>query len=289
MGNRKQPFGYKMELGAVVIQPSEAMVVQRIYERYSQGDSYAALVHWLKEQPVPYMPGKLWNKNMVARILEDERYIGTQDYPVIVEKAAAELAAAKRRSKQDGNARKTDVQKLLRQLSGSKVTERMERSVLELLNGLIASPERIQAQPDTHTNAPEIRKLEQELDQLLAQMPVDAETAEQLSFKLAAEQYAALGDSGYETERLKRLLGKEAPMDALDVGLVRNIVSKIEVQGDGAFCLQLKNGQLIAGRREHGSSKRKDSDRHPGKSGSGQSGTGQTAAPGSGILPCIDG
>lgn len=31
MGNRKQPFGYKMSLGEIVIQESEAKLVQEVF------------------------------------------------------------------------------------------------------------------------------------------------------------------------------------------------------------------------------------------------------------------
>ena len=33
MGNRKQPFGYKMSLGEIIIQEAEAKLVQEIFRR----------------------------------------------------------------------------------------------------------------------------------------------------------------------------------------------------------------------------------------------------------------
>ena len=39
MGNRKQPFGYKMALGEIVIQEAEARLVQGIFRRYIAGES----------------------------------------------------------------------------------------------------------------------------------------------------------------------------------------------------------------------------------------------------------
>ena len=39
MGNRKQPFGYKITLGEVVIQAEEASVVQQIFKQYLMGES----------------------------------------------------------------------------------------------------------------------------------------------------------------------------------------------------------------------------------------------------------
>ena len=38
MGNRKQPFGYRMTLGEITIQPEEADLVRFIFQGYGAGD-----------------------------------------------------------------------------------------------------------------------------------------------------------------------------------------------------------------------------------------------------------
>jgi hypothetical protein len=78
MGNRKLPFGYRMDLGQMVLHPDEAPLVRQIFEKYAAGESYKELVAALAEQGVLYDAGRAWNKNMVARILEDVRYLGCQ-------------------------------------------------------------------------------------------------------------------------------------------------------------------------------------------------------------------
>ena len=70
-GNRKQPFGYRMEFGEYTPHPAEAETVRRIYQTYLAGASYQELVEALQERGIAYDEGKLWNKNMVARILEE--------------------------------------------------------------------------------------------------------------------------------------------------------------------------------------------------------------------------
>ena len=82
--NRKIPFGYRMEFGTYIPQPAEAETVRRIYQTYLAGASYKALVEALQERGVVYDECKLWNKNMVARILEDARYVGMDRYPAIL-------------------------------------------------------------------------------------------------------------------------------------------------------------------------------------------------------------
>ena len=53
MGNRKQPFGYRMQFGEIVENPPEAELVQRIFEKYLLGASLQALTDSLLEQDTP--------------------------------------------------------------------------------------------------------------------------------------------------------------------------------------------------------------------------------------------
>ena len=68
MGIRKQPFGYRIEMGEIVVHPQEAGIVRFIYREYIAGATYKSLVNALRNQDIPYDNGKLRNKNMVARI-----------------------------------------------------------------------------------------------------------------------------------------------------------------------------------------------------------------------------
>lgn len=142
MGNRKQPFGYRVVTGEIVLHSQEAKLVEYIFQQYLSGASFNILVAELREQPILYDEGKLWNKNMVTRILEDRRYTGESDYPAIIDQETLSKVLEKRNAKQVPG-RKTDAQKLLRRLSGYTATKRMEQQVLNLLNSLITSPDRI--------------------------------------------------------------------------------------------------------------------------------------------------
>ena len=95
MGNRKQPFGYRMTLGEITILPEEAELVRFIFQGYSTGATLGELTKALCRQEIPYYAGRTWNKNMVSRILEDGRYIGEKGYPA-AENARAEGSAAHR-------------------------------------------------------------------------------------------------------------------------------------------------------------------------------------------------
>lgn len=82
---RKLPFGYKMESGRVVIDSTERSWVLHLFSRYNMGVSIRELTEFMNNTAVSYDPGKPWNKNMVARILADTRYLGESGFPVLIE------------------------------------------------------------------------------------------------------------------------------------------------------------------------------------------------------------
>ena len=153
MGNRKQPFGYKMALGEIIIQEAEARLVQGIFRRYIAGESLNELTEALRQQDIPYDEGRLWNKNMVARILADTRYTGEKGYPKLIDEDQL-IAANEKRSNKPQLPKKTEAQKVLRRLCGTPPSERVEQSVTGLLNGLANYPERIQHQRSPITSSP---------------------------------------------------------------------------------------------------------------------------------------
>lgn len=85
MESRKLPFGYQMRKGQIEAHPTETETLQWIFQRYVSGSSYKEITALLQARGVPYVKGKCWNKNMVARILADRRYIGIDSYPRLVD------------------------------------------------------------------------------------------------------------------------------------------------------------------------------------------------------------
>ncbi len=247
MGNRKQPFGYQIELGQIVLHPKEAKLVRWIFTQYNSGDAYSTLVAMLKEQEVAYDEGKLWNKNMVARILQDTRYTGDSRYPAIITQKELDAALDKRKKK-CVQMDHTQINKLLRQLSGRQYIEGMERRVLHLLNRLVLHPEQIQEEEKVFDPC-QLQIMQDKLDGLLICQPIDEDAAKQLIHEIAAVQYTMLGSSKYESERLRHLFRQREVMKELDTGLLKSTVSEIISSGSGRICLKLKNGQTI-GRSE---------------------------------------
>ena len=241
MKNRRLPFGYRMEMGELTLHTQEAEVVRWIFEQYCEGIPYNSLVDKLEAQPVPYDEGKSWNKNMIARILENTKYTGADSYPRLVDIKLFEAAAEKRQTKQRLPER-TPAQKALKRVCSKPPTPEIEQQVTHLLSRLAEQPELI-TQPartftPTHTNT------QAKLDDVLNTQPFDEDAARSLICKLAQEQYEAIGNEEYETERLRRLFTAFECTAELNAELLQSTVSAVLVTQQ-AVRLQLKNGQII--------------------------------------------
>lgn len=140
MGKRKQPFGYKMKLGEIVPQPQEAETVRSIYLQYLAGVSFKQLAEQLQTEDVPYDEDKSWNKNMVARILEDDRYIGEKEFPALIPTEQFH-AAQERRKEMRPEYKQTPAQKELRKLCGGTAPDSVARKVLKILNQMVDDPQ----------------------------------------------------------------------------------------------------------------------------------------------------
>lgn len=247
MGKRKYPFGYQLEWGQIVVNQAEAEVVQYIFHRYAQGSSYTDLSMYLN-QLIRYDCEKNWNKNMVARILEDRRYLGEQGYPVIIQQDLFQKAAQQRLEKQ-APIQKTKAQKILRRLCGQPVTYQIEQNVLKILNSLIDEPSQIyQSFNIRNSCSDEIQQLETELETLMAKQPVNEDKAQQCIMKLAEVKYKAICSNDYETQCLQNIFEQLEPMKELDENVLKAAVSEIYVLEKGVLTIRLKNGQSIAGK-----------------------------------------
>ena len=238
MGNRKQPFGYKITMGEVVIHKEEANIVQQIFKQYLMGESLQRLADALQEKGIVYDDGRSWNKNTIARILEDDRYAGEKGYPKLIEQEQLR-AVAEKRAQKAAPPQKTELQKVLRKLCGKTTHASVEQQVEALINGLLRTPALIE-QPlrYQHQNT---SSAQTELEEILEQQPIDEERAKSLILKIATEQYEALGDEEYETIRLRRLFATSEKMTA---ELLRSAVTTVEVV-DCQVRRLLKNGQVI--------------------------------------------
>jgi len=138
---------------------------------------------------------------------------------------------------------KTPAQKALRRLCGAPPSERVEKIVADLLNELIRCPDRVQPSASQVVGTA-CGKTREALTSALERQSIDEDNARALLLQLAAEQYDAIGNTEYETVRLRRLLTGRKPITEPDAELLQSTVSKVRVTNN-CVTVTLKNGQAI--------------------------------------------
>ena len=241
MGNRKLPFGYQMRMGEIIRNEPESKAVQDIFLQYTLGASLKEIAEQMSKTGPSYDEGKSWNKNMIARILENPKYIGAVSYPKLVDIKLFEAAAEKRQTKQRLPER-TPAQKALKRICSKAPTPEIEQQVTQLLGKLAEQPERI-TQPE-RTSKPTYTNTQAELDEVLNIQPLDEDAARSLICKLAQEQYDTIGNEEYEAERLRRLFTAFECTAELNAELLQSAVAAVLVTRS-VVRLQLKNGQIV--------------------------------------------
>ena len=244
MGKRKLPFGYAMENGDVKAAPNESDCVMWIYLTYDAGASLQEIASKLNVRAsVHYDPDKLWNKNMVDRILQDQRYSGDALYPEIVPKVLYH-AVQRRRAERRGVSKQTEAQKMIRILGGGKAADTVEANILAAMNHLIRNPDAIQAPASAPPNHTHHFRAQRELEAVMNQQPIDEDRAAELIRARAEAEYDMIGDDKYETARLRRIFQQAEPIEELSAEMLRKTVACISVEIK-RVTLILKNNQTI--------------------------------------------
>lgn len=106
MKKRNMLFGYKVENGQKVIEEKESKIVVEIYTRYLKRETVLAIANDLTKRRIEYVPSRYeWNKPRVLRVVKDERYIGADKFPPLIDQsvfyAAQSLNSQKRTIKED--------------------------------------------------------------------------------------------------------------------------------------------------------------------------------------------
>ncbi len=273
--NRYLPFGYRIANGAITAQPEEADTVRGIYRRYAEGASYKQIAAELTTSGIPYMPDKpVWNKNMVARILQNANYLGTDKYPTII--APNEGEAARRAQKQYTLTAPPEIKQLkglfvcsacgepakrrlkfkdeerwfcpadLHHIGISVTDATLLENMQAQLNRLISSPAIIVGSTSGSERLSfNIAKLQNELELMMKREPPDADGIRERILSLAAEKYALCDEDAEAEQSILNLLKNAEPMRELDTQLICKITRYITVGPCGEVTLVLKNGKSL--------------------------------------------
>jgi ribosomal protein L37AE/L43A len=129
-------FGYQIIQRKIVENPPEKELVEEIYQKYLQGCSIKQLTLYVEQSGIPYRENSNgWNKNMIARILEDERYWNGKQYPPIISKELADSAVQLKRSKATPYSGVMFIQKkMICPICGKRLTRNSQRKPIIFWN-----------------------------------------------------------------------------------------------------------------------------------------------------------
>ena len=104
---RTIPYGYVVESGAKVIVADEATVITEVFERYCSGETFKQIADSLTERAIKFFESNSsWNKINIARMIDDARYLGNEEYPPII---SAELYSKVKTCREGRSAKKAEL------------------------------------------------------------------------------------------------------------------------------------------------------------------------------------
>lgn len=285
--NRSLPYGYKIECGRVRTNGVEAEVIRQIYQSYAEGLSYTAIAESLTEKGIRYMPEKpTWNKNMVARILKNQNYLGLGKYPLIVEEALSqevklaqkpythtELQEIKtikpllicaicgkpirRRLKTNGGERwycEENFEHISVSVTDAVLLESIEALCFHLMKNLELADSGDQANEDNPISFETIR-LKNEIDQMLKENEINESELQSKILELAAQRYACCDTAQQNNRDLMQKLRQSS--GKFNIKKILEVTTAIKISSNEAEALVLKNGTVIekgANSHEHSNS-----------------------------------
>lgn len=97
------PYGYTIRDGRTVIVRTEAEVIREIFTEYIKGASLKEIAEMLTNRNVPYTEKTtVWDKARIARIIDNVKYTGFEEYDPIIDTDTYEEAVSTKTARQKG-------------------------------------------------------------------------------------------------------------------------------------------------------------------------------------------
>ena len=269
------PFGYRMAGGQIEIVPEESSLLQNLFDNYLKGASLIKLAETAQQTGIKFRENtERWNKNMIARMLDDERYWNDNGFPPIVSKEIGSAITALRKQKTTSQCPIQFIKKkLVCCICGENINRNgknaprirwdcpkcgwyfgpitdneLKQAVTEKLLAVCRNPQ--VAEPDQQpTNSLSIQaaRLTNEINQLLSQREVDTDRLLPLILECAAEKYktCSIKESDHLTIKIKALFQEHSNDEELNRELFEQTVKQVILQPDGSIKFQLLNGKIV--------------------------------------------
>ena len=280
--NRNIPFGYTMQKGEIIAEPTESQVVKNIFKLYLDGKSMSEIARQMSISQVSYNGITFdWNKNMVKRILENEKYLGKDGYPVLIDSETYYHANARKKSKATSVNEISEELQIIRSLTYCKecghrlsriggntqtdkwdcrnsecsrfnyrLTDNMIKDILlHILNAVIANPDLLDTDSEisAYTTNIKVKCQQNEINRLMDNPEIDSEKVKTEILRLAELKYdcCTYDESPQKTEYLKELFSGKEQLNIIDYDLLKSCVSRILIGHFYTVEIEFINGVTI--------------------------------------------
>ena len=280
--NRNIPFGYTMQKGEIIAEPTESQAVKDIFKLYLDGKSMSEIARQMSISQISYNGITFdWNKNMVKRILENEKYLGKDGYPVLIDNETFNHANARKKSKATSVNEISEELKIIRSLTYCKecghrlsriggntqtdkwdcrniecsrfnyrLTDNMIKDILlHILNAVIANPDLLDTDSEisAYTTNIKVKCQQNEINRLMDNPEIDSEKVKTEILRLAELKYdcCTYDESPQKTEYLKELLSDREQLNIIDYDLLKSCVSRILIGHFYTIEIEFINGITI--------------------------------------------
>lgn len=101
------PYGYAIREGRTVIEHTEAEIIREIFDEYIKGASLKDIAENLTQRRIPYTEKTdVWDKARIARIIDNAKYIGDEEYDPIIDEDTYEGAVSMKAARQRNTVQK---------------------------------------------------------------------------------------------------------------------------------------------------------------------------------------
>ena len=281
MAARKTPYGYRLSGGKIVISEDEAEIIRQIFTDKANGISGTQLADKLNNSNISYFcENSARASDRVYSILRDERYLGRDSYPQIVDedtfnKARGSLVKSDRTPK-------TDAYTILKKLTvcsecgknmvhfscrtGKKqwrcttkgcvnfkpsfTDDEFHRAIIGIITSVTDEPQKLDTGESLteYTPTVEIMRIENEISRLKAIQPIDYDAIKREILALAVAKYecCTYSRAPYLTAELQDIIAEHGDMEGLDTEYLHRIAKRITVNGEKKISIEFTNGKTIS-------------------------------------------
>ena len=271
-----------MKKGEIIAEPTESQAVKDIFKLYLDGKSMSEIARQMSISQISYNGITFdWNKNMVKRILENEKYLGKDGYPALIDSETFYRANARKKIKATSVNEISEELKIIRSLTyctecghrlsriggntqtdkwdcrniecsrfNYRLTDNMIKDILlHILNAVIANPDLLDTDSEisAYTTNIKVKCQQNEINRLMDNPEIDSEKVKTEILRLAELKYdcCTYDESPQKTEYLKELLSDREQLNIIDYDLLKSCVSRILIGHFYTIEIEFINGVTI--------------------------------------------